>query len=281
VTAPRPPAHTALRIAIVGAESTGKTTLARALAQALPKALAPTAADAPHPPLPPPPGLGAAHPAPRVAWVPEWLRQWCAAHGRTPRADEQAAIATEQHARIGAAAASHDIVVCDTTALTTAVYSRLLFADRTLEGQAVALHREIDLTLVTALDLPWVADGHQRDGPHLREPVDAALRELLHAHPPGYTVVAGRGGQRLAQALAAVQAALPALSPQAAQGAWAADGATVATASTAAGRRGAPPLFTRLLGAAGRRAPDADAAPRWVCDCCVPEAEQALLRRRA
>ena len=30
-----------------------------------------------------------------------------------------------------------------------------------------------DLTLLTALGLPWRADGLQRDGPHVRELVDA------------------------------------------------------------------------------------------------------------
>ncbi|MBE0547402.1 MAG: ATP-binding protein, partial [Rubrivivax sp.] len=149
----------ALCIAIVGAESTGKTTLAAQLAPRL-------AHDA---------GL-------RVAWVPELLREWCDRTGRTPLAHEQAAILLEQHERIEAAATRHDVVVCDTTALLTAVYSRLIFNDRSLDERALALHGRVALTLLTALDLPWVADGHQRDGEHVREPVDALLRELLLGH---------------------------------------------------------------------------------------------------
>ncbi len=174
-------AEGALRIALVGAESTGKTTLAAALATRLEQ-------DS---------GL-------RVAWVPEWLRLWCDENGRTPRQDEQQAILQMQHAHIAAAAASHDIVVCDTTALMTAVYSRIVFGDRSLDGQAAALHREMDLTLLTALDLPWVADGAQRDGPQVREPVDSALRDLLAAHRLPWSVVAGSGLARLEQAVAAV-----------------------------------------------------------------------------
>jgi nicotinamide riboside kinase len=170
-----------LRIALIGAESTGKTTLAAALAARL-------AQDT---------GL-------RVTWVPEWLRLWCDEHGRTPRQDEQAAILQTQHARIEAAAARHDIVVCDTTALMTAVYSRIVFGDRSLDGQAAALHREMDLTLLTALDLPWVADGAQRDGPQVRGPVDSALRELLDAHGLPWVVVGGSGAARVEHALAAV-----------------------------------------------------------------------------
>ena len=99
-------AEGAIRIAIVGAESTGKTTLAAALAPRL-------AADS---------GL-------RVAWVPELLREWCDRTGRTPQAHEQAAILQAHHERIETAAAAHDLIVCDTTALMIAIYSRLLFDD--------------------------------------------------------------------------------------------------------------------------------------------------------
>jgi nicotinamide riboside kinase len=169
-------------VAIVGAESTGKTTLAEDLAAAVQA------------------GTGL-----RTAWVSEWLREWCAREGRTPRREEQAAIAEVQHQRIAAAAAGHDLVVCDTTALTTAVYSRLIFGDRSLEARAVELHRRVDLSLLTALDLPWVADGHQRDGEHVRAPVDSALRELLAAHALPWALVTGEGAQRLRNALDALQ----------------------------------------------------------------------------
>jgi len=171
----------ALCIAIVGAESTGKTALAQALAARL-------AQDT---------GL-------KVAWVPEWLRQWCDATGRTPLPHEQAAIARAQHERINAAAADHDVVVCDTTALMTAVYSRLLFDDRSLEARAITLQRRMALTLLTALDLPWVPDGHQRDGPQVQGPVDALLRELLLAHRLPWALVSGTGEARLASAVDAV-----------------------------------------------------------------------------
>lgn len=171
----------ALRIAIVGAESTGKTTLAAQLAQRL-------AHDT---------GLS-------VAWVPETLREWCERTGRTPLAHEQAAILHAQHERIEAAAAAHAVVVCDTTALMTAVYSRMIFDDRSLEPLALALHGRMALTLLTALDLPWVADGHQREGEHVREPVDVLLRELLVAHRLPWAVVGGVGPARLQQALDAV-----------------------------------------------------------------------------
>ena len=253
-------------IAIVGAESTGKTTLARMLARSLAERL--------------PAPAGAL--APRIAWVPEWLREWCDAQGRVPRADEQAAIAQMQHERIRNAARTHDIVICDTTSLMTAVYSRLLFNDRSLEGMAAQLHREMSLTLLTALGLPWVSDGHQRDGPHVREPVDDLLRELLHAHKLPYAVVAGREGQRLAQAEAAVQWALHATHT--------AD-ATAPSTPAASGAPGRPPrpLFSHLVSHSSHLSSHLSSHPaespttaarRWVCDCCVPAAEQVLLARQ-
>jgi nicotinamide riboside kinase len=241
----------ALTIAIVGAESTGKTTLASTLASTLAEQ------------------LGQPEASQRVAWVPEWLRQWCALRGRTPRADEQAAIAARQHECIRAAAAAHDIVVADTTALMTAVYSRIVFGDRSLDAAALALHREAAITLVTAIDLPWVADGHQRDGAQVREPVDDALRELLREHGIEHSVVAGRGPRRAAQALAAVarhpalRGALPRLPP-----------------APPDAKTSTPTLFSRLLSDSPVVDSSLAARPRvWVCDCCVPEAERALAAR--
>ncbi len=211
-----------LCIAIVGAESSGKTTLARTLAERL--------AQAGHR---------------RVAWVPEVLREWCEQQGRTPIQHEQAGLMQAQHARIAAAAALHDIVVCDTTALMTTVYSRIVFGDRSLDVQAVALHRGMALTLLTALDLPWVADGLQRDGPQVQGPVDDALRELLLAQRMPFAVVSGQGERRVDNAMAALA---PLLS----------------------GPARSTGLFTRLQ--QGRHG----ARGAWACECCNPQAEQAL-----
>ena len=167
----------ALIVAVVGAESTGKTVLARELATR----------------------LGA-----RATWVPEALRLWCDARGRTPHQHEQVGIALEQTERIDQAARSHEIVIADTTALMTAVYSQIVFGDDSLDEMAAAAHRACHLTLLTALDLPWVSDGLQRDGPHVREPVDTRLRALLQRHGIGYSLVLGQGPERLRAALAAL-----------------------------------------------------------------------------
>ena len=218
----------ALRIAIVGAESTGKTALAQALASRLAELT-----------------------GRRCTWVGEWLRQWCEREGRTPQPAEQAAIAEHQHRLIDAAAAHHDIVVCDTTALMTAVYSDLLFDDRSLLPYAIAQQRRCDLTLLTALDIEWVADGLQRDGPQVRGPVDDDVRGLLIGHQIAWSLVSGQGQAR-------VEAALDAVAPLLRRAGLAGSG-----------------LFTRL---AARDA--APAARAWVClDCDEPACEHLLLQR--
>ena len=171
-------------IALLGAESTGKTTLAEALVRALR-------------------GDGRS-----AALVTETLREFCDEQQRTPRQDEQAGIADMQTRRIADAARTADLVVADTTALMIAVYSDKVFGDTGLYASAVDAHRACDLTLLTALDLPWQADGLQRDGPQVREPVDAMLRAALARAGIDYSVVAGHGPARLAAALQAVKHAL-------------------------------------------------------------------------
>ena len=174
----------ALTVALLGAESTGKTTLASRLGEVL------------------------AAEGRRVAVVGEYLREFCDTHARTPRADEQAGIAAEQTRRIAAAADGHDIVIADTTALMIAVYSDHLFADDALYPGALHAQRRYGLTLLTALDLPWQADGLQRDGPHVREPVMRRVRAALARGAVSYAIVAGQGDARLASALTAVRHAL-------------------------------------------------------------------------
>lgn len=182
MAAPGAASHTFV-LAIVGAESTGKTWLAQALKAALQAQGEP------------------------VAHVSEYLREFCDREARTPTQAEQTHIAEEQSRRIEAAAAEHPLVIADTTALMTAVYSEQVFNDRSLYPAALRLHARADLTLLTALDLPWLADGLQRDGPHVREPVDRKLRAVLMQAGLPFSVVAGQGDTRLGNALRCLAAA--------------------------------------------------------------------------
>lgn len=179
-------------VCLLGAESTGKTWLAEQITQVLHER-----------------GL-------RVAMVAEYLREFCERAQRTPTPHEQAAIAAEQQRRIELASQTHDVVVADTSGLMVSVYSELVFGDHSLYPQAIAWQRQVSLTLLTAIDIPWVNDGLQRDGPHVREPVDNIIRRVLHGAQLPYSVVSGQGPARLANALKAfdrAQAARPAEDP--------------------------------------------------------------------
>jgi HTH-type transcriptional repressor of NAD biosynthesis genes len=166
------------RIAILGAESTGKSWLAKALAVVMRSR------------------------GQSVHTVDEVLRIWCEREGRTPLAHEQLDIAQIQAQ--GVTRIPQGVVISDTTPLMTAVYSHLLFADESLYPMALAHQALFDQTLVTGLDLPWVADGLQRDGPQVRGPVDTLVRQALEGAGIAYRVVYGQGHQRLNNALLAL-----------------------------------------------------------------------------
>ena len=171
-----------LSVAVVGAESTGKSWLTQALAGVLR-------------------ARGQA-----VHTVDEVLRQWCDRAGRTPQRHEQMAIAEQQAqaAQPTGQPAPDTWLLSDTTPLMTAVYSQLLFDDESLYPMALAHQALYDITLVTGLDLPWVADGLQRDGPQVRGPVDTLVRQALERSSMAYRVVYGQGPRRLNNALLAL-----------------------------------------------------------------------------
>lgn len=173
-----------LVIALLGAESTGKTTLAHNMVAQLQ-------------------GRGI-----RSTLVPEVLREFCEHHGRTPLAHEQATLADEQTRRIALARTTHEVVVADTTALMTAVYSEFIFHDASLYAAAIAAHRTVDVTLFTSVDLPWIADGLQRDGEHVRAPVDALIRQTMLNAGLAHSVVSGQGEARQRAAMSVVDHAL-------------------------------------------------------------------------
>jgi len=169
-----------MRIAILGAECTGKTTLAQALTSRL------------------------ATRTTSWALAAEYLRDWCNQHQRTPTRAEQHTIALAQIQRVEALAVRGTSVVADTAPLMTAIYSDILFQDSSLYAAAVEHQRSYDLTLVTGTDLPWVADGLQRDGAAIRATVDRKLRLVLQAHRIDHTVIYGLGEERTQNALESV-----------------------------------------------------------------------------
>jgi nicotinamide riboside kinase len=166
-------------ICVIGAECTGKTSLVRELADA----------------------LGA-------SVVPEVLRDWCVVQGRTPQAHEQAALMQAQIHKENQALAQMNpeyaaIVLCDTAPLLTAVYSLHYFADSSLLAPAQAHHHRYALTLWLQPDLPWVADGLQRDGLAAQAAVHRLLAQQL-AQQSQVVRISGKGPERLPAARSAL-----------------------------------------------------------------------------
>ncbi len=168
-------------ICLIGAESTGKTTLAQSLA---------------------------AHFG--CPWVPEYLREFCESRGRTPTPGEQSLILETQVIHESAAlatarTANAAYVFCDTTPLLTAVYSEFVFGDRSLYPRARALQARYALTLLLLPDIAWVADA-QREGAHVQTPVTGLIMAELSALNLPTAEVSGHGPTRFASALHAIAA---------------------------------------------------------------------------
>ncbi len=168
-------------VALLGAECTGKSTLTTQLGLQL--------ADL------------------RAATISEYLRDWCLAQGRTPQQAEQWAIARTQTRRIAAAARRHPLVIADTTALMTALYSRHYFADEALFAEALPQQRRVALTLLCCPEgIPWQADGWMRDGDSTRQRTHEELQALLTAQAIPFVLLQGPLEARLTQAEALIRA---------------------------------------------------------------------------
>lgn len=168
----------AARIAILGAESTGKSTLAPALAARY-----------------------------GTLWVPEYLREFVDTMGRVPYEDDQPGIARIQRAREDALARdphARDFLFCDTTPLMTAVYSRVYWGRVPPELLALEAGHDYALTLVTGLDLPWMPDGLQRESEAVRRRVHETLLEVLGERGIPFTLVEGELPERVRQVEAVI-----------------------------------------------------------------------------
>ncbi len=159
------------RIVILGAESTGKSTLAAALAVHY-----------------------------GTVWVPEYLREFVESRQRTPWAEEQLPIAITQREReTENEARAHRFLFCDTSPLMTAVYSDYYFDQADAALNALAKQHEYRATIVTSPTTPWMPDGLQRESDAVRQEIHARLLRKLDDDGIAYLLVDGSTEQRIAQ----------------------------------------------------------------------------------
>lgn len=157
-------------IGMVGAECTGKTSLARSLSASLT-------------------GL----------YVDEQLRQWVTAHARTPDAQEQRDVLEDQRAALAHAlmSAPAQPVIVDTAPLMTAVYSAAYFDDDSLWEPALEATVMCTHLIWCMPDFPWHADPGMRDGEEWRDRVHSLLRNRMPEFSARWPVIAVEGNPDL------------------------------------------------------------------------------------
>jgi HTH-type transcriptional repressor of NAD biosynthesis genes len=171
-----------IHVALIGAESTGKTTLAKELASHF-----------------------------NTIAVPEYGRIYCEIFGNTCDADDLRAIVKGQLLLEEAAERKSDgLVILDTDAVMTAVWSDVLLKKRLPELSDV---RAADLYLLTDVDIPFTQDAirYFPDQKERQRMFDLCRAELERRHLP-YVVVSGSREERLKIAIDAIMARFPQLS---------------------------------------------------------------------
>jgi NadR type nicotinamide-nucleotide adenylyltransferase len=167
------------RVCVFGPESTGKSTLARDLAEHF-----------------------------HTVHVPEFARELLDPQGGVCRPEDIPLIARGQMASEEALA--HDanrVLICDTDLLTTTIWSDVLFGHCDDWIRQAAHGRQYDLYLLLDVDVPWV-DDQQRFLPHERREFFDRCRQALDAAGRAYQIIHGAWPERFAQACQAIQTLL-------------------------------------------------------------------------
>jgi len=173
----------ALRIAVVGAESTGTTTLATALAEHY-----------------------------KTLWVPEYGRDYCQnllvkgipLDGYPWKTEEFIHIAQAQQAREDEyARRCNRVLICDTDALATGIWHERYRGTASEAVRCIAGSRSYALDVLTDCDISVVQDG-LRDGEHVRQWMTRRFREELQARTTKWVCVSGTHQERMEVAVAAI-----------------------------------------------------------------------------
>ncbi|HVV54081.1 MAG TPA: ATP-binding protein [Mucilaginibacter sp.] len=169
------PEKNIIKIAVVGPESTGKSTMSAYLAEHY-----------------------------NTVWVPEFARDYCAALTEPPTWQDEVnmfygQLALEQEMLQNAS----DLLICDTTFITVKIWSDYTFGRSPQEVLDELKVHPYDLYLLLSIDMPWEEDP-LRDFPHMREHfIEVWHRELKELNA-NYVVISGIGQERYDSAVRAI-----------------------------------------------------------------------------
>lgn len=155
------------RVSIVGAESTGKTTLAEKLSKHY-----------------------------QTTWTPEFARGYLDKKDADCELTDIHTIArgqlrTEEENARGA----NRVLFCDTDLITTTIWSEYFFNQCPDWVQEAASRQKYDLTLLMNIDVAWIADP-QRPAPHLRQYFLDWFKRELEKHKRDYVLISGNYEER-------------------------------------------------------------------------------------
>lgn len=167
------------RIVLTGAESTGKSTLAKALV---------------------------AHYAAPCSG--EFVRQYVDELQRELTVDDLGPIARGQFGlEDQAASEATDIVFHDTNILSSIIYAKHYF-DVSLDSADDAFaKRDYTLYLLCMPDIPWVADEGQRESPEARDALQAIFKAKLEELNLPYVEIGGTAEERITKVIKAIEQA--------------------------------------------------------------------------
>ncbi len=165
-----------LKIAVVGPESTGKSTMAQYLAEKL-----------------------------QTVCVPEYSRYYCQGLNNQYTLQDEVNMFYGQVALEEALLplAKNNILVCDTTFMTVKIWCDHLFQYTPKEVVDKIDQHPYDLYLLMDIDLPW-QDDPLRDFPGQRDYFMEIWKKELQAIGGQYCIVSGQGNQRLENGFSAV-----------------------------------------------------------------------------
>jgi NadR type nicotinamide-nucleotide adenylyltransferase len=170
------PKSAIIKIAIVGPESTGKSTMSAWLANYY-----------------------------DTIWIPEYARGYCEKLTAPPTWQDEinmfnGQIALEQEMIKGA---RNGLAICDTTFITVKIWSDHIFGSSPREVTDALKNHQYDIYLLLDIDMPW-QDDPLRDFPTLREHFMEIWHKELKALNANYIVISGTGQQRYDNAMEAV-----------------------------------------------------------------------------